>query len=420
MALVAVALGRGQRLRRRPGPAVVLPLVEPADERLDVGVAEVAHGLGGEGRADPTGAVDDDRARLVGELALHLELEVAPGQVDGAGDGALLVLVGLPDVEEGDATGLQEGLRVGLLHLADGRLGLVQKISGCGHCSTSVAARAGSDRHRTVKHYQRGQHSRPPVGHPGRARVRERGDTGGRLPAHGAPRGHPPPRHGAELLHRAARAHGRRPHPPGLPPLPHGREHRGHGLGRARGARADLRLLRRHDRRAMAGPLPGTVRRTRPGARGAAGVFVCRTSTSPATANRTSPAPPSARVVSGGPSPTGPETRPSASWRSCSGPSTPGWAPASWGPSGARPNWPPGWECPTDGVSSAPCCSEGPMVGTTDRHPSTARRPLRRSASTGAPGDPARPGRPGRSARPHGIGYAVPIGTEGRDLRRAR
>ena len=60
---------------------------------------------------------------------------MAPGQVHGVGDGALLVLVGLADVEEGHAAPLQQGLRVGLVHLADGRLGLVQKISGCGHCS---------------------------------------------------------------------------------------------------------------------------------------------------------------------------------------------------------------------------------------------------------------------------------------------
>ena len=104
MTLVAVALRRGQRLGRRPGPPVVLPLVEPADQGLHVGVAEVAHGLGREGRAHAPGAVDDDRARLVGELALHLELEVAARQVDRVGDGALLVLVGLADVEEGDPT----------------------------------------------------------------------------------------------------------------------------------------------------------------------------------------------------------------------------------------------------------------------------------------------------------------------------
>ena len=62
---------------------------------------------------------------------------MAAGQVDGVGQGALLVLVGLPDVEEGHAAAFQQGLRVGLVHLADGRLGLVQQVSGSGHFRTS-------------------------------------------------------------------------------------------------------------------------------------------------------------------------------------------------------------------------------------------------------------------------------------------
>ena len=36
---------------------------------------------------------------VVGDPALHLALEVAPGDVDGPGQGALLVFVGLPHVE---------------------------------------------------------------------------------------------------------------------------------------------------------------------------------------------------------------------------------------------------------------------------------------------------------------------------------
>ena len=100
MALVAVALLGGEGPRRLPGPALVLPAVEAADEGDHVGVAHVAQGLGREGRARPGGAVDDDGRRLVGDPALHLELEEAPGHVDGARQGPLLVLVRLPDVEE--------------------------------------------------------------------------------------------------------------------------------------------------------------------------------------------------------------------------------------------------------------------------------------------------------------------------------
>ena len=99
MALVAVALLRGERPGGGPGPALVLPPVEPADHRGHVGVAELLHGLGGERRADAAGAIDHHVGRLVGDPALDRGLEVAPGQVDGAGQGALLVLVGLAHVE---------------------------------------------------------------------------------------------------------------------------------------------------------------------------------------------------------------------------------------------------------------------------------------------------------------------------------
>ncbi len=113
VALIAVALGRGERLGRRPRAALVLPLVEPADHRLHVGVPRSAIVLAAKAERTPAGAVDDDRRRLVGQLALDLELEVAPGQVDGVGNGALLVLVGLAHVEEGHAAALEQGLRVG-------------------------------------------------------------------------------------------------------------------------------------------------------------------------------------------------------------------------------------------------------------------------------------------------------------------
>ena len=56
-------------------------------------------------RADAAGAVDDDRRGLVGQPALDLRLEVAAGDVHGARDRALVVLVGLADVEDDRAVG---------------------------------------------------------------------------------------------------------------------------------------------------------------------------------------------------------------------------------------------------------------------------------------------------------------------------
>ena len=133
--------------------------------------------------------------------------------------------------------------RVGLLHLADGRLRLVQKISWRGHAATSVAPATSHGRHRTVKHYQRGQHSRS---WPRRPR--------GRLPAMEL----------HEAIRRRAMVRSFSPEP--VDPagvdrlvarraaLPDRRQHRWHGLGGPRGPRRRRRST-------------GTPPPTRPGAR---------------------------------------------------------------------------------------------------------------------------------------------------------
>ena len=98
--------------------------MKPPDHRGDVGVAQLLEGLGGEGRAHAAGAVDDDGRVLSGIRPSIGELEVAPGHVDRAGHGPLLVLVGLAHVEQrvviearGDLVGVD---------LADFSLGGVQ------------------------------------------------------------------------------------------------------------------------------------------------------------------------------------------------------------------------------------------------------------------------------------------------------
>ena len=131
VAVVAVALLGGERLRDPPRTALVLPAVEPADQETTSLVAEVGERLGGEHRAHPGRAVDDDGRRLVGDPALDLELEPAAGHVDGAGDRPLLVLVGLADVEQDDLA--EARLDVVGLDLPDDRPGLVDQLSGAGH-----------------------------------------------------------------------------------------------------------------------------------------------------------------------------------------------------------------------------------------------------------------------------------------------
>ena len=99
VSLVAVVLLRRQRGGLLPRAPLVLPAAEAALHRLDIGEAELGERHGGEGRPDTTGAVDDDGRVLVGDAILDLCLEVPARDVDGAGNRALLVLVGFTDVE---------------------------------------------------------------------------------------------------------------------------------------------------------------------------------------------------------------------------------------------------------------------------------------------------------------------------------
>ncbi len=133
MALVPVALVGRERLGYGPVPTLVLPPVEPADDRGHVGVAQLLHGLGRERRAGATGAVGDDVARLVRDPTLDGGLERAPGDVEGTGQRALLVLVRLADVEDDGVAAGDLVFGLGRLDLADLGLGLGQHLSERGH-----------------------------------------------------------------------------------------------------------------------------------------------------------------------------------------------------------------------------------------------------------------------------------------------
>ena len=117
-------------MRRLPLAALVLPLVEATAHGDDVGVPEVLQRLGGEGGADATGAEHDHRGVAVGDAALDLRLEVTPRDEHGAGDGTLLELVRLPDVEEhGVGLGTAARVSVGRGDLPDLGLGLGEEIA---------------------------------------------------------------------------------------------------------------------------------------------------------------------------------------------------------------------------------------------------------------------------------------------------
>ena len=133
VARVPVALVRRQHVGRFPVATLVLPAVEPAVHRHDVGVAQVLERLGREGRSDPTGAEHQQGRVPWGDPGLDLALQMASGDVHRVGDGALFVLVGLAHVEHHGA-GRGPG-RVGLGggHLADLGLGRSEQLAEIGH-----------------------------------------------------------------------------------------------------------------------------------------------------------------------------------------------------------------------------------------------------------------------------------------------
>jgi hypothetical protein len=107
--------------------AAVLPQRDAAGHGLHVRVAEVLQRLGGQGRAGARRAVQDDALGAVGDRALDAGLEEAAGDVRGAGELALGDLVGLADVDDGDAL-VEEAVDVGGIDLVDLALDLLDEL----------------------------------------------------------------------------------------------------------------------------------------------------------------------------------------------------------------------------------------------------------------------------------------------------
>ena len=112
MAAVALLLLRCQHDRGIEGEARTLPRLEPAGHRRDVGVAHLGEGLRREQRADTASAVQDDLGVAIGGDGFDLLLDVALGDVGGAGHMALLPLRRLADVDDDRGAGC-EGIHVG-------------------------------------------------------------------------------------------------------------------------------------------------------------------------------------------------------------------------------------------------------------------------------------------------------------------
>ena len=127
VAAVALLLLGGEDDGRVELEAGALPGLEAAGHRRDVGVAHLGEGLGREQRADAAGAVEDDRGVAVRDRALDLLLDVALGDVDGAGHVALLPLGGFADVDDRRAAGGQ-GVHLGGGHFIDLGAGLAEEV----------------------------------------------------------------------------------------------------------------------------------------------------------------------------------------------------------------------------------------------------------------------------------------------------
>src|SRR5581483_11441154 len=85
VALVAIPLFRAQRTRHPPLAAFVLPLVEPAGHRHDVGVTKLRERLRRERGARTTRAVHDEWCGPVGNATLDVRLELPAGMCTAPG-----------------------------------------------------------------------------------------------------------------------------------------------------------------------------------------------------------------------------------------------------------------------------------------------------------------------------------------------
>ena len=125
VAAVALALLRRHRARHDDVEARLLPGVEAAGQILDVGVAELLHGAGGEQRAGAGLAVQSDRRVVVAHHILDAQLEIALAEMNRVGNVPGFELVALADVDQ-DALAAAQPLGGGF---GDGLPGVSDKLA---------------------------------------------------------------------------------------------------------------------------------------------------------------------------------------------------------------------------------------------------------------------------------------------------
>jgi len=111
---------------------------EPASERGDARIAEIEHRSGGEQRANPARAVDED-IPLPTDHPLDAELEIRPGDQDRVGEMALGGLVRFTHIQEHRGIGGPEPCREGLgKDLRHDSAGLLEELTERGHRPSSA------------------------------------------------------------------------------------------------------------------------------------------------------------------------------------------------------------------------------------------------------------------------------------------
>ena len=135
VAAVALLLLRGEDPRHDEVEAGLLPRAVPARHRLDVGVAKLLEGAGGEQRAHPACAVQGDRGIALGNRILDAGLDESLAQVHRAGDVALVELTAFANVDEG--AGTRRCANLLRRNLRDGAPCVVEKVAGrLGHAAS--------------------------------------------------------------------------------------------------------------------------------------------------------------------------------------------------------------------------------------------------------------------------------------------
>src|SRR5262245_30086956 len=128
--LVLADLFRGDE--RQP---VVLPFVESATHRIDIGVSKILHRLGCKGRPGTTSTVNDNRLTPIWQHFVSFDFQEPTRQKNGLVQMTLVPLVELPHIQKHEAiAGIELTLNFLNRYFADLLLRLLENLFKVAHC----------------------------------------------------------------------------------------------------------------------------------------------------------------------------------------------------------------------------------------------------------------------------------------------